>query len=171
MFGFSKKKKKEEKPSPLSFFKVNHPLDIVYEQDINGIRTRDPKVQAELNQLADLACMGASLAKVQAITIRAQVKDPFDLFVLGYVFGCLDVYKTQLWGVQDFNRSFFHCGFYSYFGSWNAANDALINLSKAINSNEPEFMRAAKIGSSDTFNMIQEKKIPNGLIEYLLKEG
>lgn len=170
MFDFLKKKK-EEKPSTLSFFKVNHPLDIVYEQDINGIRTRDPKVQAELDRLADLACLGASLVKAQTMTISAHSKDPFDLFELGYVFGCLDVCKTHLWGVPDFNRSFFHCGFYSYFGSWDAANNALQSQGIAIINNEPEFMRAVKIGSSDVFNFIQEKKTPNGLMEYLLKEG
>ena len=166
---FKKKKEPEERSRVLTYFQVNHPLDIPYENDLNGKPTSDPEIQAELNRLVDLACLGVSPAKLQSV-LAPKSGNPHDLFELGYLFGCLDVYKSLIWGVEGFNRSFFHCGLYSYFGNMDDANAALLGLGSSIANNDPEFMRATKIGQSDAKKMIDEKKTPSGLMDYFSKQ-
>lgn len=170
MFGFFRKKKAKDEFGFITYFKVNHPLDIPYENDLKGKPTNDPEIQAELNRMVDLACEGALPAKLQAVML-SDSGDPYNQSELGYVFGCLDVYKSKLWGVEDFNRSFFHCGFRSYYGNMDAARTALIGLGMAIANSHPEFMQASKIGWSDAYKMITEKTQPSGLMTLLSEQN
>lgn len=162
------KKKTVDRFEFLKFFKVNHSIDIPYENDLRGIPQTDPKINVELNNLADLVIVGVNTAKMQSVLIP-ESGDPNNILELGYVFGCLDASKTLLWNVEDFNRSFFHLGFRFYYGDLDKARTALINLGVAINNNDTEFMKVATIGRSETVRMITEKKQASGLIELFSK--
>jgi hypothetical protein len=144
-------------------------LDIPYYNDLKGISTGDPKIQTKLNRLVDLACFGASPAKIQSVLI-SQAGNPSNKLELGYVFGCLDAHKSYMWGVEDFNRSFFHCGFVSYYGSMDAARTALINASIAIDDKNLKFMQAATIGTLDAIKLMTEKTPPSGLVTLFSKQ-
>ncbi|HIP22478.1 MAG TPA: hypothetical protein EYG79_02610 [Rhodobacteraceae bacterium] len=146
----------------MKYLQINHPLDLPYENDLNGVRTKDPKVQAALNQMVDIACMGATPAKLQR-DLAHYISDPNDLFEIGYVFGFLDAHKTFIWKVSEFNRSFFHIGFRSYFENWELTNIGLLNAVTAISGNDTEFMHAVQIGKVDALRLLEEGAHPNGL--------
>lgn len=165
MLSFFKTKKRADRSRALKFFQVLHPLDTVYENDLNGVPTTDPNVQSELNRMVDLACTGVSAATLQAMLLPS-CRNHRDPFVQGYVFGCLDASKKILWGVEDFNRSFFHCGFLSYFKSMEAADAALMDAGAAISEQEKTFMQALGIGFADTVKMLQKKGHPSGLADH-----
>lgn len=170
MFGFFKRKPKSGDFDWLNSFQTNHYLDPIYLNDLNGTRTDDPKIQADLDRMVDLACLGVSPAKVQSV-MASHSGNPANLWELGYVFGCLDAHKILLWGVKDFCRSFFHCGLMSYYGNTDAARTGLINIGIAITSNDPEFGRGANKGRSDAMKSISEGSVPSGLIEFLRSQS
>ncbi|WP_299841597.1 hypothetical protein [uncultured Paracoccus sp.] len=150
----------------MSSFQANHYLDAVYLNDLNGTRTDDPKIQAALDRMVDVACLGVSIAKIQ-VEMTSHRRSPANLWELGYVFGCLDAHKILLWGVKEFCRSFFHCGLMSYYGNADAARTGLMNIGIAITSNDPEFERGSNKGRSDALKMISERSVPSGLMKFL----
>lgn len=174
MFKFLKKKSSPKQRSRvLDYFQVNHPVDLTYKDDINGVAIKDAKAQKELERLTDLAIAGTAPAELQAIMLP-ESKDPHNMVELGYVFGCLDIFKCNFWGVKDFNRSFFHYGFLIYFGSFEAkdaalavADSALMAAGAAITDKNSEFFRAVEIGRDDAIHYAETRSPPSGLINLL----
>ena len=110
MFGFLKKK-----PHALSFFQKNHPVDGPYEDEIIFGKNQNGTMRAEIDWMVDIACMAAGLATIQRAMTNNKGGNPRDVIELGYVFGLLDWHKNNVWGVREFNRSFFHFGYFHYF--------------------------------------------------------
>ena len=167
MFGlFKKKKPTKPRSRVLDYFQINHPVDVTYENDINGVVTKNEEAQKELDRLAKLATAGTAPAELQAV-MMLDAKDPNNILELGYVFGCLDIFKCNFWGVKEFNRSFFHCGFFIYFGSFEAADTALMAAGASITDKNPDFLKAVDIGRDDAIHYAETRSPPSGLVKLL----
>ncbi len=112
--------------------------------------------------MVDLACSGAHIAKAQQVLSGRSI-ELYNKFEVGYVFGCLDVYKTFVWGVTDFNRSFFHCGFLSFFGSMELANEAMVSLGVFLVEEDQGFLKGATVGKKDAIAFVNDGTHPSGL--------
>lgn len=95
--------------------------------------------------------------------------DPHNEELIGYLFGWLDVFKTQVWQVRDFNRSFFHFGFLLWFGGPLATKEgidrhrnamtAMLSLGLGIQTHNPQWTSAARKGREEALDFLAEEKL------------
>lgn len=169
MFGLFKKKAAPENPNEfLRFFQSVHKIDDAYLADLLG-----QKATGEIAK--DIAKM-CEVVEIAIMPIQAQAQlsggpgDPRDIKKLGYVFGWLDFYKNNFWGVTDFNRSFFHYGFSLYFSdlrsggglNFQAAKSAMICLLHETQDPSSEWKAGYSQATEDAVAFLEKKKIPKG---------
>jgi hypothetical protein len=116
MFGFFKKRPTPENASSgLRYFQSRHRIDDMYLADL--LREANPSGVIK-NEIEKMCIIVESAMMPLQLTSQwsGGQGDPHNEELIGYLFGWLDVFKTQVWQVRDFNRSFFHFGFLLWFG-------------------------------------------------------
>lgn len=170
MFGLFRKKAASNNPSSgLSFFQSRHRIDDAYLADLMREKTPTGEVATEIYKMCDI--VGAAIEPIYLSAILLGDRgSPSDEGTVGYLFGWLDVFKTNVWHVSDFNRSFFHNGFLAWFSrseresrqNLQNAMDAMTCLGIGIMNSSPGFTSAAQRGSDEARAFLTEGKPPKG---------
>jgi hypothetical protein len=155
----------------LKFFKSTHRIDDAYLADLMREATPTGEIAADIEKMCKI--VGLAVAPIQmSAHLLHDYGSPTDEEVVGYLFGWLDAFKTNVWHVHDFNRSFFHYGFLIWFGSSESGDRGANHMQKAmsamtclglsITDAAPRFMAAAKRGQAEARAFLVEQKPPKG---------
>lgn len=166
--GFSQNKPRVP-PNPaegLRFFQSRHRIDDAYLADILGESTPSGEVASDIAEM----CLIVEAAIGPLQILLGGRGEPHDETTIGYLFGWLDVFKSHVWHVSDFNRSFFHYGFLLWFGGtgggetdrFQSAMTAMTRLMIRIGNTTPQWKIAAKRGTDEAYAFLQEQKLPKG---------
>lgn len=153
----------------LKFFQSIHRIDDAYLSDILGQETPKGEIHAEIQKMCNIVEAAISPLQVMAL-LSGGTGDPKNEETIGYLFGWLDVFKTNIWRVSDFNRSFFHYGFMLWFGGNNvnqssrmqSAIDAMTCL--GLNTQNPHsiWLSSAQRGTNEARAFLRDSTPPRG---------
>lgn len=154
----------------LRFFKSMHRVDDAYLDDILGIANPKGDIADDMHRMCDI--VGAAVSPLQMMAMLAGGSgSPHQADTVGYLFGWLDVFKTHVWHVSDFNRSFFHYGFWLWFGGPNggsqekqmqSAMSAMTCLGTNITNPQKSWMSSAQRGADEARAFLRNSTPPRG---------
>jgi len=172
MFGMFKNKPERENPSAkLTLFQSLHRIDDIYLADILGDKVASGDTKKEL----DLMCkiVESALPPLRVSAFRSSgAGNPHDEVLVAYLFGWLEIFKSQVWHVEDFNRSFLHYGFLLWFNKdeaeqsagdrYERAIAAMLTFGAGIQAMTPSWKNAAQKGANDATAFLNGIKLPTG---------
>lgn len=155
----------------LRFYQSRHRIDDAYLADLLGQQSSDREVSAEIAKMCQIVEAAIAPLEMRAMMAFDGARgSPHDKALIGYLVGWLNVFKVHIWGVMDFNRSFFHYGFLlwfikpggSDFARFSAAMDAMTCMGFEMSSRSDVFLSAWQRGAQDATDFLRDQKPPQG---------
>lgn len=154
----------------LRFFNSMHRVDDAYLNDILGIATPTGEAADDMHRMCEIVESAVAPLQMMAM-LSGGSGSPRNEETVGYLFGWFDVFKTHIWRVSDFNRSFFHYGFCLWFNDQNGANsearmkaamDAMTCLGTNTTSPQKNWISSAQRGADEARAFLRNNAPPRG---------